>query len=80
MPEGTYTSLQIRIGEAAGANWWCVMYPNMCFMDNTYEIVDDGEKEQMYQVFTLYEYKKLIESPDKEMHFRYLTKLEDTLY
>ena len=48
--------------------------------DNTYEIVDDGEKEQMYQVFTLYEYKKLIESPDKEMHFRYLTKLEDTLY
>lgn len=80
LPEGTYTSLQIRIGEAAGANWWCVMYPNMCFMDNTYEIVDDGEKEQMYQVFTLYEYKKLIESPDKEMHFRYLTKLEDTLY
>ena len=56
------------------------MYPNICFMDNTYEIVDDGEKEQMYQVFTLYEYKKLIESPDKEMHFRYLTKLEDTLY
>lgn len=72
MPAGKYTALQVRIGEAKGHNWWCVMYPNMCFSGSTYEIVEDKEKEQMYQVFTLYEYKKLVESPKKEVRFRYL--------
>lgn len=80
MPAGEYTSLQVRIGEAKGRNWWCVMYPNMCFAGNTYEVVEGKEKKQMYQVFTVYEYKKLIESPDKEIHFKYFTKLEDKLY
>lgn len=80
MPAGEYTSLQVRIGQAKGKNWWCVMYPNMCFAGNTYEVVEGKEKKQMYQVFTVYEYKKLIESPDKEIHFKYFTKLEDTLY
>ena len=56
------------------------MYPNMCFAGNTYEVVEGKEKKQMYQVFTVYEYKKLIESPDKEIHFKYFTKLEDKLY
>ena len=80
MPAGEYTSLQVKIGEAKGKNWWCVMYPNMCFAGNTYEVVEGEEKKQMYQVFTVYEYKKLIESPDKEIHFKYFTKLEDKLY
>ena len=30
MPEGEYTSLCIKIGEAEGRNWWCVMYPPLC--------------------------------------------------
>lgn len=71
LPAGRYTSLQMRIGEAKGANWWCVAYPNMCFMDGVYEVVEQQEKEQLYQVFSLYEYKKLIESPRKEIRFRY---------
>ena len=72
LPAGNYTSLQVRIGQAQGKNWWCVMYPNMWFRDNTYEVVGEDEKEQMYQVFTLYQYKKLIESEDKQIRFRYL--------
>lgn len=30
MPSGVYDALQIRIGEAEGKNWWCVMYPSLC--------------------------------------------------
>lgn len=80
MPAGEYTSLQVQIGKAEGDNWWCVMYPNMCFAGSTYEIVEGKEKKQMYRVFTLYEYRKLIESPNKEIHFKYFTSLEDALY
>ncbi len=30
LPAGKYLSLQIRIGEARGQNWWCVLYPPVC--------------------------------------------------
>jgi len=30
MPAGRYTAVKVVIGEGAGHNWWCVMYPAMC--------------------------------------------------
>lgn len=30
LPAGTYPSLRIRIGEAQGHNWWCVVFPSLC--------------------------------------------------
>lgn len=30
MPAGHYKALRITIGEAAGKNWWCVMFPPLC--------------------------------------------------
>ncbi len=31
LPAGTYPSLRIRIGAAQGHNWWCVVFPSLCF-------------------------------------------------
>lgn len=31
MPAGRYRALRVKIGEAKGHNWWCVMYPPLCF-------------------------------------------------
>ena len=30
LPAGTYTSLRVEIGEAAGRNWWCILFPSVC--------------------------------------------------
>ena len=30
LPAGEYTSLRVLIGEAAGHNWWCVLFPQLC--------------------------------------------------
>ena len=30
LPAGVYNALRITIGEGAGQNWWCVMFPNLC--------------------------------------------------
>lgn len=30
LPSGVYYSLRIRIGEAQGKNWWCVVFPTLC--------------------------------------------------
>lgn len=31
--EGVYDALIIELGEGAGDNWWCVVYPPLCFTD-----------------------------------------------
>ena len=37
VPAGAYTALRIGLGEAKGKNWWCVMYPPLCFSGEDYE-------------------------------------------
>ena len=39
-PAGKYRALQITLGKGEGHNWWCVLYPNMCFQGSVYEVVD----------------------------------------
>lgn len=33
LPAGEYEALRIIIGEGKGANWWCVLFPPLCFVD-----------------------------------------------
>ncbi|MGZ0051715.1 stage II sporulation protein R [Brevibacillus gelatini] len=32
-PAGNYQALRVQIGEAKGQNWWCVLFPPLCFID-----------------------------------------------
>lgn len=32
LPAGEYTALIIELGEGKGDNWWCVVYPPLCFV------------------------------------------------
>jgi len=34
LPEGKYEAVRILLGEAKGANWWCVLFPPLCFIDD----------------------------------------------
>ena len=36
LPQGEYETLLIEIGEAKGQNWWCIMFPPLCFVDITH--------------------------------------------
>ena len=42
-PQGEYEAYRILIGEANGENWWCVMFPPLCFVDETKEVIDSTE-------------------------------------
>ena len=47
LPRGDYAALQIVIGDGAGFNWWCVMFPPMCLMDVVKgEVIYDNELEE----------------------------------
>lgn len=34
-PAGIYEALRIKLGKAVGKNWWCVLFPPLCFIDIT---------------------------------------------
>lgn len=58
-PPGTYEALRVQIGEAQGHNWWCVMFPPLCFVDETYGIVDDDTDAKLKYLLTEEEYNTL---------------------
>jgi stage II sporulation protein R len=39
VPAGQYSALRVTLGQAQGANWWCVLFPPMCFLDWTSGVV-----------------------------------------
>ncbi len=57
-PAGTYVSLRIMIGEAAGKNWWCVLFPPLCLSAATAEsdpedaFVQVGLSKDQYGIIT----------------------------
>lgn len=55
-PAGTYDALEILIGKAKGQNWWCVLYPNLCFIDSIHAVVPEEGKEKLREVLTEDEY------------------------
>lgn len=38
LEEGVYDALIIELGEGAGDNWWCVIYPPLCFTSGTADV------------------------------------------
>jgi len=47
LPSGFYDALKVEIGNASGQNWWCVMFPSLCFVDVSNGIVPDESKESL---------------------------------
>ena len=47
LPAGFYDALKVEIGEASGQNWWCVMFPSLCFVDVSEGIVPKESKEDL---------------------------------
>ncbi len=64
-PAGNYEALRVRLGESAGHNWWCVMYPSLCFVDSTYQVVPDASKERLKDSLTSEEYDSLLDGGEE---------------
>jgi len=62
LPPGYYDALKIEIGEAKGQNWWCVMFPPLCFVDVSSGIVPDESKEIMKNNMDDEEYELISEA------------------
>lgn len=78
-PPGEYEAFRVDIGDADGKNWWCVLFPPLCFVDQTYTIVPDDTKDIFRNVLSDEAYDAVtmqdVEDSDYEVGFKYLTFL-----
>lgn len=47
LPQGNYEAFRVIIGDGQGKNWWCVMFPPLCFVDESKAQVKYEETEEM---------------------------------
>ena len=77
-PSGEYLSLRVLIGEAEGANWWCVLFPPLCLSAAT----DKSSAEDAFIAVGLTdEQYKIITETDSgtyQVRFKILETIEDT--
>lgn len=72
-PAGWYETLRIQLGEAKGHNWWCVLYPRLCFTDCLHAVVEEGGQRELKEVLTEEEYETLLHEPKRwKMKLRWL--------
>lgn len=77
-PAGYYEAFRVDIGKAEGKNWWCVLYPPLCFVDAVYGVVPEDSKEKLAGVLTDEEYKAVTAKGCK-VRFKYLTFINELL-
>lgn len=63
-PKGWYRALEIRLGKAAGHNWWCVLYPSMCFTESVCVTPDEKGRENLREMLDADAYE-LVTKPEK---------------
>ena len=72
LPAGTYDSLKIKIGKSEGQNWWCVMFPPLCFVDVTTGIVpEESKKKEMKEAMPEEEYSLISNTNNSEVNFKF---------
>ena len=71
LPAGEYDALRIEIGEAKGQNWWCVMFPPLCFVDVTSGVVPDESKEIMKENLNDEEYNLISDKESSDIQFKF---------
>jgi stage II sporulation protein R len=81
LPAGEYKALRILIGESKGKNWWCVMFPPLCFVDENNGVIDKETDEKLRSVLTEEEYNLIAEdniekTKDVKMKFKIVEIIE----
>ncbi|ADY56860.1 stage II sporulation protein R [Syntrophobotulus glycolicus DSM 8271] len=62
LPSGEYEAVRIKIGKAEGANWWCILFPPICFVnvEKATAVPVDGKEPRKYTFFLGRFFKNII--------------------
>ncbi|CDG02677.1 Putative Stage II sporulation protein R [Clostridium chauvoei JF4335] len=68
-PQGEYEAFRILIGKASGQNWWCVMFPPLCFVDGTKDAITTNKTEEKLE--ELMDEAKAKKDEEKKVQFKF---------
>lgn len=81
-PCGTYEAVRITIGSGKGHNWWCVLYPSLCYTDSMNAVVPESSKQTLACLLDEDDYGALLppreqngKKPEIRVRFRLLELL-----
>lgn len=70
LPAGNYDALRIKIGEAKGQNWWCSLFPPLCFIDISSGYLSDEDSKILEENLTEEEFM-IISSSTQDVKLKF---------
>lgn len=67
-PEGIYDAVRVDLGGAAGHNWWCVMFPDLCITKDEKQKINKKAEEKMKELLG----EETVRSMKKNKYFGWL--------
>lgn len=71
LPAGFYDALRVEIGESKGQNWWCVMFPPLCFVDVTSGVVPEESKKELQNNLSEEEFALISDNQSSNIQFKF---------
>lgn len=71
LPAGIYDALEVKIGNANGHNWWCVMFPPLCFVDISSGTVPESSKEVLKDELSEEEFALVSSNSNSDINFKF---------
>ena len=71
VPCGNYDAFRIDIGSSSGQNWWCVLYPPLCFVDGSYGVATDESKMLLKNVLDEDEFDYISGASSDDIAFKF---------
>lgn len=78
-PRGYYEALTINIGSGRGRNWWCVLFPNLCFTDAVTADVPSDSRRLLESELNEDTYESLYKGESVQLRFKLLELLSEVL-
>ncbi len=71
LPAGYYDALKINIGKAEGKNWWCSLFPPLCFVDISSGIIDNEAERNLKESLSEEEFAIITNSNEKTIKLKF---------
>jgi len=71
LPSGYYDALRVKIGKAEGQNWWCVMFPPLCFVNVSSGIVPEDSKNNLKENLSDEEFSIISNENSSQVKFKF---------
>lgn len=70
LPAGNYDALKIEIGKAKGQNWWCSLFPPLCFVSVSSGVVEEEGEEYLKENLSDEEFA-IVSGSSSEVEFKF---------